>query len=50
MDEPLLSPQDELENKIQLLVSETKGSSIFGGGHEYRLLKLSSSISQVSPN
>lgn len=37
---PYFHPQDELENKIQLLVSETKGSSIFGGDHEYRLLKL----------
>lgn len=47
---PYFHPQDELENKIQLLVSETKGSDIFGGGHEYRHLKLSSNSSQVSQN
>lgn len=47
---PYFHPQEGLENKIQMLVSETKRSDIFGGGHEYRHLKLSSSIAQVSQN
>lgn len=47
---PYFHPQEGLENKIQMLVSETKGSDIFGGGHEYRHLKLSFSIAQVSQN
>lgn len=46
---PYFHPQEGLENKIQMLVSETKGSDIFGGGHEYRHLKLSSSNFSSKP-